>query len=215
MQVTELDIVWKIFVHVDRNVMASSDEVVRAMSFLFRLNTEDQWRQPSPLCKEDVGLRLGKDMQQILPLWLYANCKEFLQQRCMSHMNLIMRYVAGKLMVSGAASVCTLQVKPHLMFRFQWPLVNTLSVKFPPFKMFVTLLSKCTSLKGKLKYWFHSHQLHTYFNFIMLVVCSPDVSRICNIKNNLAKITHHCTSDAYAFTWLGGLHNLWIFLEMP
>jgi hypothetical protein len=41
-------------------------------------------------------------------------CKEFLQQRCMSHMNLIMGCVVGKLTVNGTASVCTFQWNLHL-----------------------------------------------------------------------------------------------------
>jgi hypothetical protein len=88
---------------------------------VFRLNKEDLGRQRSPLCKEDIGLRLGRDMQRILPLLLGANCKEFLQQRCMSRVNLIMVYVVRKLTVSRAASVCTLECKPQLMFHFSDP----------------------------------------------------------------------------------------------
>jgi hypothetical protein len=74
----------------------------------------------------------------------------------------------GKLTVSGAASVCTLQWNPHLMFRFSDPQVSALSAKFLPFKIFVTLLSKCAFPRGNLKYGFHNHQIRIYFNFIML-----------------------------------------------
>jgi hypothetical protein len=49
--------------------------------------------------------------------------------------------VVEKLTVSGAASVCTLQWNFHLMFRFSDPKSVLLSAKFPPFEIFVTLLS--------------------------------------------------------------------------
>jgi hypothetical protein len=47
----------------------------------------------------------------------------------------------------------------------------------PPFKIFVTLVSKCTPPRGDLKYGFHSHKIRIYLNFIMLAVCNSDVSR--------------------------------------
>jgi hypothetical protein len=86
-------------------------------AIVFRLNKEDLGREHCSPYKEDIGLRLGSDMQQILPVTVH-NCKEFLQQRCVSHMKLIVGCVVGKLAVSGAASVCTSQWNPHLMFRF-------------------------------------------------------------------------------------------------
>jgi hypothetical protein len=100
---------------------------------------------------------------------LCANCKEFLQRRCVSHLNLIMGCVVGKSTVSewGCLRLHT-AVEPPFNVLFQWPQVNTLSAKFPPFKTIGTLLSIYTSLKQG----FHSHQICTYLNF---VVGSPDV----------------------------------------
>jgi hypothetical protein len=81
------------FVRVDRSLVASNDAV------MFGLNKEGLGSQCSPPCKEDIDLSLRKDMQQILPLLLCASCKEFLQQRCVSHVNLIMGCVVEKLKV--------------------------------------------------------------------------------------------------------------------
>jgi hypothetical protein len=75
---------------------------------VFGLNKEDLGTQGSLSCKEDIGLRLGTYMQQILSVTVRI-CKEILQQMCVSHVNLLMGYVVGKLTASGAASVCTLQ----------------------------------------------------------------------------------------------------------
>jgi hypothetical protein len=47
--------------------VVSSEESFQDV-IVFRLNKEDLGRQPSPPCKEDIALRLGKDMQQILPV---------------------------------------------------------------------------------------------------------------------------------------------------
>jgi hypothetical protein len=96
MQVTELDIFWKMFVLVDRSLVASNEVIIPTMSLC------SGWTR-----------RISGGM--------CANCKEFLQQRCVSHVNLIMGSVVGKLTVSGAASVCTLQWNPHLMFCFSDP----------------------------------------------------------------------------------------------
>jgi hypothetical protein len=40
--------------------------------------------------------------------------------------------------------------------------VSTLTAKFPPFKIFVTLLSKYASPEENFKYGFHSHQKHIF-----------------------------------------------------
>jgi hypothetical protein len=82
---------------------------------VFRLNWEDLGRQGSFSCKEDIGLRLRREMQQILLVTMH-NCKEFLQQRSVSHVNLIMGCVMGKLRANGAALVCTVQWNLHLRF---------------------------------------------------------------------------------------------------
>jgi hypothetical protein len=116
---------------------------------------------------------------------------------------------------SGTASVCTLQWKPHLMFCFS-DHKSILSV-LTSHHSIIILLSKCTSLKGNLKYRFHGHQIHTYLNFTMLVVCSSDVSRVCNIKNNFSKNnpSPHIRCMCFHVTCLalGGLHTICIFLE--
>jgi hypothetical protein len=67
------------FVLVDRSLVATSKEVIiPVIVIVFRLNKED----------------LGRDMQQNLPVTVRI-CKEFLQQRCVSHLNLIMGCVVG------------------------------------------------------------------------------------------------------------------------
>jgi hypothetical protein len=186
MQVTELDIFWKMFVLVNRNLVLSSEKVVVPTVSLCWC-----WTRRIQGGREDVGLRLGKDMQQILPLLLFKNCKEFLQQRCVSHVNLIMGCVVREIDSQWGHFSLHIAVGPLFNVPFQWPQVNTLSAKFPPFKIFIALLSKCTSPKGNLKYRFHSHQINTYLNFNMLVVvCNADVLRVCNIKNNFGKKKH-------------------------
>jgi hypothetical protein len=102
-RVTQLDTLWKVFFHVDRSLVASSENVVvPAMSF--------SWSEQGGRWLETRGICI-----RFSPL-LCASCKEFLQQRCVSHMNLIMGCVVRKLTASGAASVCTLQWNLHLMF---------------------------------------------------------------------------------------------------
>jgi hypothetical protein len=49
-----------------------------------------------------------RDAEDSPPVTVHI-CKEFLQQVCVSHVNLIMGCIVGKLTVSGATSFCTLQ----------------------------------------------------------------------------------------------------------
>jgi hypothetical protein len=153
---------------------------------VFWLNKEDLRRQRTPPCKKDVALSLRKDMQQILSLTMWK-----LQRVSAAKVHVTCEPNCGVCCeeIDSQWSCFSLHIAAETPFTilFQWPQVNTLSAKFPPFKIFVTLLSKCTSPKGNLKYGFHTHQICTYLNFIMLVVCNPDVFRVCNIKNNFNK----------------------------
>jgi hypothetical protein len=69
LQVTESDILWKVFVLVDRSLVASGEEVIVQWCHCVRAERvgSREAALPPPPCKEDAGSRLRKDMQQILP----------------------------------------------------------------------------------------------------------------------------------------------------
>jgi hypothetical protein len=190
---------WQEFGGIQWRSGCSNDVIV------FGLNVLDLG-SPSP-CKEDAGSRLRKDMQQILPLLLCANCKEFLQQRCVSHVNLIMGRVVGKLTVNGAASVWTLHWNLHLMFHFSDTepvllVLNSLDVGFStlycPNALFPEeILNTGVTVIRYALIW----------TFIMLVVCNPALapelspllhiiamchssSRISPVQNSSLEITY-------------------------
>jgi hypothetical protein len=156
------------------------------MSLCWGLNKEDTGRQPPPPppCKENVGLRLRKHMHQILPVTVRK----------------LQGVSAEKVHVTREPNygVCCGEIDS------QWSCFSLHAAVEPPFKIFITLLFKCTSSKGNLTYMFHSHQLCIYLKFNMLVVVwNPDVSRVFNIKNNFSKkktITAHTHTHTHTHT---------------
>jgi hypothetical protein len=130
---------------------------------VFGLNKEDLGRKGSLPCKDDIGLRLGRDMHQALSVTVQK----------------LQEVSAAKVCVTCEHNygVCYGEIDSHWvclsLHNAVEPPFNTLGVKFHPFKIFVSLLSKCTSPKGNLKYGLHSHQICIYLNFYHISGLQP------------------------------------------
>jgi hypothetical protein len=159
---------WQEFGGIQWRSVCSNDVVV------FGLNVLDLG-SPSP-CKEDAGSRLRKDMQQILPVTvrqLQGVSAAKVRVTCEPNYGAC----CGEIDSQWGCFSLHIALKPPFNVPFQWHQANALSAKFPWCRIFYTLLSECTFPRGNLKYRCHSHQIRTYLNFIMLVVCNPDVSK--------------------------------------
>jgi hypothetical protein len=186
MQVTELDILWKMFVLVDRSLW----QPVKNTSFQWYYYV---WAEQGGSRETGLSLLQGGHWFETLEgyaanspcycVQLQVVCAVDVRVTCEPNYGVY----CGEIDNQWGCFSLYIVVEPPFNVLFQLPQVSILSAKFPPFKIFIALMSKCTSPRGNLKYGFHSHQIHIYLNFIVLVVCNPDVSRVCYVKTNFSK----------------------------